>query len=287
DLVHSKRPTTMNLLRLPLLALLLAPAAAAQDVCAWNGGAGDWETASNWSCGVVPGPGDDVTIGTGTVTLNEPTSVATLTLYGSAARLDGPGDLTVTEAMDWPGGDYFGPTNTMGGTGTTTIAPGATLHLPSSEKKRLGRPLVNEGTATWSAGHVTLEDGGHFTNRGALVVTSGYYFDPPVVNEAGATITVNTSGVAQFDRGQFERNDGAIRVEAGELRLSGPLAVGTAATFTVAEGATLVFRGGTPTAVFPAGAAVSGGGDVRFERDVRFEGGATYTVTGTTTINRS
>jgi hypothetical protein len=45
-------------------ALLLCQTAWSQTVN-WVGGSGDWDTASNWSTGVVPGPTNDVSINTG------------------------------------------------------------------------------------------------------------------------------------------------------------------------------------------------------------------------------
>jgi hypothetical protein len=71
-----------------LLLFAIPLTAFSQDSCTWNGANGDWETACNWSCGLVPGAGDEAVISSGSATLSSPAEVAELTL-GPSGSLDG------------------------------------------------------------------------------------------------------------------------------------------------------------------------------------------------------
>lgn len=87
----SKRSVVQKLNKLRLVknitcvALLLISGYAKAGSCAANG-TGDWETAGTWSCGHVPGLGDNVTIGGGiivTVTANNTTDIGNLDIFGT------------------------------------------------------------------------------------------------------------------------------------------------------------------------------------------------------------
>ena len=80
---------------------LTAPLSAA--VCNWIGGDGNWNNAANWSCGMVPGSGDRVTILTDNVdiTVDIEVMVDTLFLDGSNTRLIGSHSITVLKYMTW------------------------------------------------------------------------------------------------------------------------------------------------------------------------------------------
>ena len=47
---------------LALAFLVLSCAHTRSAVISWIGGSGDWNTATNWSAGALPGPDDDVVI---------------------------------------------------------------------------------------------------------------------------------------------------------------------------------------------------------------------------------
>jgi hypothetical protein len=94
----------------------------------WIDGTGDWNTASNWDTGTVPGPGDNAIIPFGTVSLHTPVTVGSISLTTSSATL-GIVDLgtdTVTGDFSNSGtvgvdfGISFGTTLTIGGTLTNT-----------------------------------------------------------------------------------------------------------------------------------------------------------------------
>ncbi len=200
-----------------LLALVVAMAAfpgiLAADDCTWGGGIGSWHS-TNWSCGHEPGASDTATVGSGVVTVTS--NVTILGLTHTNGTVDGAGDLTVTDAMTWSAG-------TQAGDGTTTVQPGATLTLNGSTKT-LNRDMVNNGTATWSAGTVSQPFGVTFTNgaSGSLTATgsngwgtngAGAAFDNlgAFNKSAGNVTTMN----AVFDNG------GTTNVTAGTFRMRG------------------------------------------------------------------
>ena len=81
-------------------------------ICTWTGGSGNWNEAANWSCGLVPGSGDDAIINNGgTVTLTANASVSSLTL--SNGTLTGSYNLTA-DTIDWSNGQ-------MSGSGSTNV----------------------------------------------------------------------------------------------------------------------------------------------------------------------
>lgn len=93
----------------------LWPRPAAAAVVTWSGGSGNWDTATNWSNGLVPTAADDVTI-SGAVTVTLPASrrsAASLsvgsgvTLTGSIVDLSVTGDLDLQSGsvitVDWKG----------------------------------------------------------------------------------------------------------------------------------------------------------------------------------------
>src|SRR5450755_962209 len=82
---HPVRKSTLALAAMVALGAL--PAMEAQGaICIWNPSSGNWATAGNWSCGVVPtGPGSDTaTIGASkTVTVNTAQSIFSLVNSGT------------------------------------------------------------------------------------------------------------------------------------------------------------------------------------------------------------
>ena len=79
-------PASIAALTLALASALAALPArdAAATNCTWNPATGNWGTAGNWSCGIVPGAGDSATIAvTRTVTIDTAQSILTLGNAGS------------------------------------------------------------------------------------------------------------------------------------------------------------------------------------------------------------
>lgn len=229
-----------------------SPAAPLVD-CTWTGGAGDWETASNWSCGVVPGPDDTATINdlSAEVTLNSDAEVATLNL--DSGTLTGSGTLTVTETMAWNGG-------TMDGTGTTVIASATTLDIVGIASRTLGRTLDNFGTAiVGGAGSVGSQGNAEFNNMaGATFIFEsdeifGTFGDDANFNNDGLVQKTAGSGTVTFEI--IFNNNGTVEVLDGTLRLRNG---GAGSGNFIANGTTLDFghQWGVPYTV-EAGGSIS------------------------------
>ena len=143
-----------------VLLCLSAASGHAAGVITWdNGGAGNaWSTAANWNPDAVPGAGDNVVIGSGSeVDLSGTVEVNGLDLAG---MLLGSGQLTVTGSMTWTGGE-------LRGSGSTVIAPGATLSIDGAAALTLvERTLTNQGTVTFAGTEwVRLYDGATISNE--------------------------------------------------------------------------------------------------------------------------
>jgi RHS repeat-associated protein len=94
-----KTPAVSGRLVLALLCLTSPPLRAA--TVTWVGGSGDWNTAANWSTGVLPGPSDDVVIdrpGEILVTHSSGTHTVRSVLSQEAFQLSG-GSLTVSNTV--------------------------------------------------------------------------------------------------------------------------------------------------------------------------------------------
>ena len=78
-----KKPTLVK--KITCIALLLISIYAKAGSCSVNG-TGNWETPGNWSCGHVPGAGDNVTIDAGitvTVNANNGADIGNLSIFGT------------------------------------------------------------------------------------------------------------------------------------------------------------------------------------------------------------
>ncbi|HSD82914.1 MAG TPA: hypothetical protein VLG46_03600, partial [Anaerolineae bacterium] len=74
--------------------------AAPAAICTWpNSTTGSWTDASKWSCGVVPGPNDDVNVGLGAVViLDTDATINKLMMMGGT--ISGTHALAVTDLVD-------------------------------------------------------------------------------------------------------------------------------------------------------------------------------------------
>jgi hypothetical protein len=160
------RTMTIFLFLMAFLAVSCPRSAQAAE-CTWNGSSGNWNEADKWSCGAVPGPDDAATINSGTVTLTEDASAASLTLTGGT--LTGTFSLTAG-TINWSAG-------TMSGSGSTTATDAANF-TGSSGITLNERTFNNAGTATWNkTGYLNISPASGVFN-----------------NQAGATFTVQSSG---------------------------------------------------------------------------------------------
>ena len=106
------------------VAMMLISMYAKAGSCSANG-TGNWETPGNWSCGHVPGVGDDATIGaamTVTVNANNLADIGNLDIFGTLKFTNGSKiDLSATSLVNVYGGGSI-----TGGNG------GAKLVFPST-----------------------------------------------------------------------------------------------------------------------------------------------------------
>ncbi|WP_287460336.1 hypothetical protein, partial [Accumulibacter sp.] len=138
-----------------LLAILLAfPAQQALAAnCNWTPASGNWATAADWSCGIVPGAADNATIAVGkTVTVNAAQSILNLNNAGSV-NLD-------AFLLTLAGGG--GTSNT----GTLNVGAGA---------------IPNNAALQVAGGH-------NISNAGGVINVSA----DSVINQFGSTITGGT-----------------------------------------------------------------------------------------------
>jgi hypothetical protein len=112
-------------------ALLLISIYAKAGSCSANG-TGDWETPGTWSCGHVPGVGDNVTIGAGiivTVNANNLDDIGNLYIFGTLQFTNGSKlDLAATSVVDV----YSGGSITGGNGGAKLVFPDASYAGPFS-----------------------------------------------------------------------------------------------------------------------------------------------------------
>ena len=193
----------------------------------WTTGAGDWNSATNWTPNLVPATNDNASITiNNTVTLNGSEGCRDL-LLGSAASnpvLTGSGLLTVHGNFLWRSG-------TMSGLGRTLISAGATLAVTNANGVSLiNRTLENSGTVNWiGTGDITLLSGAAITNR------PGALFDV----QNAATLSASGSGIRFDNAGTFRKsvhsgtstlgggsgvsfnNSGTVEIQSGTLLCSG------------------------------------------------------------------
>jgi hypothetical protein len=117
--------------KITCVALLLISIYAKAGSCSANG-TGDWETPGTWSCGHVPGAGDDVTIGAGiivTVNANNLANIGNLYIFGTLQFTNGSKiNLAATSVVDvYSGGSISG-----GNGGAKLVFPSASFAGPFS-----------------------------------------------------------------------------------------------------------------------------------------------------------
>ena len=122
----------LNLVKnITCVALLLISVYAKAGSCAANG-TGDWETPGTWSCGHVPGAGDNVTIGAGinvTVNANNGANIGNLDIFGTLTFTNGSKiNLAASSVVNI----YLGGSITGGNGGAKLVFPSASYSGPFS-----------------------------------------------------------------------------------------------------------------------------------------------------------
>ncbi len=187
-----------------------------------------------------------VSIGTLSV-LSTVNVAATATFNHTEGVVGGTGNLIVNGVYNWSGaGDQTG-------TGTTTIAVGATLNLSGTGDKQIfQRTLNNFGTTnvtTTGNGHLTLRDQATFNNQaGALFHQQT---DTDILHSAGPN-NFNNAGtfrktgagdcmVGAPGNGLTFNNTGLMELLGGSVTVSGPIQFIHTAGTTLLNGGGLVF----------------------------------------------
>lgn len=187
------KKTVVKAYALAFSLVYFSPFVFAQVTSTWNNTTGNWSDPLRWNTAFFPNNGNggndyNAVINGDTVTLDQDIEIEGLTLGG--ATLTGEFDLLLNGSSSWAGG-------TMSGTGTTTIAEGATLLLSHGS---LGRQLVNNGTTNWTPGGLDLH-GVTFQNNGTFTATSGDsrgISGTNTLNNVGTFIKQGSGGVAFY-----------------------------------------------------------------------------------------
>ena len=178
------------------------------------------------------------------------------------ATLGGAGAVTVQDTMNWTWG-------AMRGTGTTDVAPGATLKVVGNNYTRLARTINIGGTIVQtglrgpyaavgeSAAVLNILAGGTFDARSDASLST-WDGASGAVNNAGTFKKSAGTGTMTVDSHWAFNNSGLVKVESGTLALEGGGTSGGA--FQVDAGAALIFRGGLHD--LAAGSSVTGEGRV-------------------------
>lgn len=247
--------------------------------CVWNPsglGPDNWTNPNKWtscSTGAGPGPGpagtpgaaDFAQIGSGTVNLDVPVTVAGLTLNGGV--LQGANSITVVSDLTWNGGELRAPNSgfelNVGGSATATLAGG--------QKTLNGRKLTLANSLTsWTTGLIDLGNGAviEIGAGSTLQATPGAAEERIYFNGAGAEPQINNLGsivktgafVAGIDTGINLSSSGALQVQGGKFKMRNR---GTGSgSFDIASGAALELSANTFD--FLGAATVTGSGELQF-----------------------
>src|SRR5665213_2379966 len=239
---------------------------------------GDWNVPSNWTPNFVPGSNDSVVLVVPTlVTLNSNADVADFTLgTGSVGpELTGTGTLTIHGRGAWASGN-------MSGTGTTVIAPGASLTIAGftgyGGVYLVTRTLENSGTVVWGGGNFNM-NGGIITNdAGASFKVQGaaafnYQGGAPRFDNAGA---LHVTGTGTTTLGVSFNNFNLVDIQGGTFSMSG--GGNNTGTITVPAGTTLNFGAGIFTS--SGNPSITGAGTLQVSGGAANLGGI-VNVTGT------
>ena len=276
----------------------------------WVGSSGFWDDTAHWNTGVVPGPADQVFIGSvvgnitvtyrsgtnsvtsinshenfvmtgGNLALSDASTSQDLTL--SCCTLSGSGDITVRDTFTGTGG-------TLDGLGAINIGPSAKMDIRGSTKTLRGRTINNAGTATWTSGYIGTGLGAVFNNTGTFdAQVNSNTFD----YSQGGTVTIfNNSGsfrrTAGADTATIDvifNNSGSVQAQSGTLNLT--RGGDSSGSFEATSTGTLGFGGGThnldgSSSVFGDGTVKVTSGTANFGGAYKVTGGDTTTITGGT-----
>ncbi|MCZ2292522.1 MAG: hypothetical protein LC125_11300, partial [Burkholderiales bacterium] len=252
------RKTALALAALLALGLARSPDAQAA-ACTFNPASGNWNVAANWSCGSIPGAGDNATVGAsstvtipggfaaGTASLNNAGTVgvsnnSTLTLRGSnqnagSIQLNSVGNLTdlaISGATSLNGSGGIDTTNwfsnrivSASNNASDVLTLGAGQFVRGAGQIGAGGPLglINNGSliANQSAG-MTLSTSGSVTNN-------------KVIRGDGAVFTISATTVNQGAAGVLDAiNGGSVTLTNGSKIIGGTFTSDSGSAVSVASG---------------------------------------------------
>ncbi|TSA56640.1 MAG: hypothetical protein D4R45_00485 [Planctomycetaceae bacterium] len=258
-----------------ILTVFLPNKAMAQTSYTWQGGAGDWDNSNMWSPNGVPANGDDVTINSGTVTLNSSKSINDFT-FGNAT-IQGSGSLSIQGTMNWSAGEV-----------KVDIVINSELTLTGDDYKILrGSKITNNGIGTWYGdGSFRMVTGAEFQNQSGAAF---YIYTSADLNVPVGPATWNNLGNLSKVAGGGQNvikcemnNYGQVSVLVGGLIFDGGgLQSGN---FTGSANTSLEFSGAGTVYDFQSISEISSEGTVDFSAGtVNFAG--SYSVNGKTTID--
>ncbi len=268
-----------------------------------NPAGGDWDTASNWSSGTVPGPADDAVID---MVANN------FTVTHSTAVADSVNSMTCDDALAISNGTILVASSSilnssltisggsLGGTGNLAVG-GQFTWLGGTLSGSAGSGLVANGGLVFNPGgtHADILDGRSLTNNGAAVVTGnnsgidlahGAAFNngSPTNPQATFSIQVTGGGAAIYpddvDSGGVFNNYGTFLSSTLTLRMAVPF--NNSGTVEVQSGSIDLGAGGQSSGSFTGdlgtsltfggahvfGPTTSVGGDsIDFETNVSLE----------------
>ena len=176
-------------------------------------------------------------MGGGNVTVAAGKTWSGTSIVLSGGTIGGPGDVTVTNALDWRGG-------TMNGAGKTTVSGALDIDPGSYAFTSLGRVLRTQGTGVWRSGYVGVDDGARWENSGTVEFNG----------ETGSMYR-NQSG----DNAPRLVNTGTLKKSAGDGTTSVDIPVDQLGGSVVQESGVLRFGGGGTIASTSEGGTYAGG----------------------------
>ena len=274
------------------------PTAAPPDIGAyqhvidvyWLGGSGDWDTASNWSTGSVPGPDNNVFISGSGITVTHSLAVADSVSGITCYTATSDGGPLIANTLSLSSG-----TLSIVDTPFTTASSITVLTISGGTADFSSGAAISIGTLTESAGTLTGSD----TVTGAMLWTGGTISGTGTTDVANTgTLTMSGSGSLNLD-GALE-NDGTgswtgnwtMSMDGGTLTNDGTLTADSGQSLYVqgvggvndfVNNGTFIQQGGGTT-YFTGSTSISGPGTVEFGAGTVHDAG-TYNVTGTTLID--
>ena len=258
----------------------MAPTLANAAVCDWIPGAGSWNVAANWLCGVVPGAADSAVVGvgkvanvtafqaattlvnSGTVNLGNNTGLGLQgsNTNGGVINLNSVGnntDLSFSGVASLNGSGSVNTSNTQANriyaSGASTLTLGAGQSIQGAAQIGVGTALtlINDGTiaATQSQG-MTINSGAAITNNSVLRADGGLLNLQGTSFSQGASGTLNAinGSVVQLSNssitgGSFSSASGGAVATAGGTFANTLSGVTNTGTFNVVNNSGIVLVG--------------------------------------------